>query len=151
MSNYASWEESARLSVILLSNLKASIERIDEMAARFASDEFDIYYRMYHHSFKGFSRQDSIRNAVSLFESLALEGRLLNGWFKTIVGDGLRQSFDKARTNQNWLAETLPILQAWSHCHIFLKALNWSAHNLQESPQLLPDGWALTLYLYDCR
>ena len=146
-----SWAERERLSVILLTNLKANSERINEMAARFTADEFGLYYRMYHYSFKVFGRQESIRNAVALFENLAPEGRALNGWFRQVVVEGLCQTFEMQRTNQNWLSETLPILQAWSHCAAFLKALNWSAHNLQESPQMLPDGWALALYLYDCR
>jgi hypothetical protein len=118
--NTTSWAERERLSVILLENLKSNVERIDEMAARFTNDEFDLYYRMYHYSFKVFSRQQSIRNAIELFESLAPEGRAINGWFKSIVYEGLAQSFEMARTNENWLAECRPIIEAWSHCHAFL-------------------------------
>lgn len=150
-NTFTSWAERERLSLILLENIKAGAGRIVEMAARFSDDEFDCYYRLYHSSFKVFGRQQSIRNAVALFESFAPEGKALNSWFKHIVDEGLAQTFEMKRTNQNWLPETLPVVQAWSHCHAFLKALSWSAHNLQDSPQLLPDGWALALYLYDCR
>jgi len=151
MSNYTSWEESARLSAILLENIKARRAEIDEMAARFDKSEADAFYRFYHHSFKVFARQENIRTALQLFESLAPEQRALNGWFRTIIDNALKQTFEMHRTNEHWLSETLPILQAWAHCAAFLRALRWSAANLESSPQMLPDPWALTLYLYDCR
>lgn len=145
------WEEAARLSAILLDNIKSKASEIDALATRFDKNEPDAYYRFYHYSFKIFSRQDYIRDAIELFESIAPEGRSINPWFKTIVNDALSQTFDMHRTNENWLAETRPILEAYAHCAAFLRALKWTAENLDESPQLLPAQWALTLYLFNCR
>ena len=149
--NTTSWEERARLSEVLLLNLKENLPAIESLAQSFAADEADAVYRWYHWSFKIFGRQTAIRRAVELFETVSPEGRPLNGWFMQLVNDASRQTFDNSRTNQNWFEETLPILTAWMHCHVFLKNMARSARELESSRQVLPDHWALTLYVFDCR
>lgn len=150
-NTFTTWADRERLSVILLANLKANRAAIEDLAARFDDDEADAFYRFYHQSFKTFSRQQYIRNAIKVFEAVAPEQRTLNKWLRTIVDHALAQTFETGRTNDNWLPECRPIVEGFAHTHAFLRALRWSAENLNESPQMLPDQWALTLYLFDCR
>lgn len=150
-NTFKSWVESERLSVIILANLKTHRAEIESLVDRFDRDEADSYYRFYHYSFKIFQRQEYIRNAVELFGKLAPEGKSLNPWYMTIVHDALSKTFEMHRTNHNWLIETRPILEARAHTHAFLRALQWSSANLDESPRMLPGEWALVLYLFGCR
>ncbi len=76
--NRTSWEERARLSEVLLQNLKENLPAIESLAQRFADDEADAVCRWYHWSFKVFGRQTAIRRAVELFETVSPEGRPLN-------------------------------------------------------------------------
>lgn len=149
--NLTSYEERARLSEVLLSNLKANLPAIESLRDEFDNDEFDLYYRYYHQSFKVYSRQHRIRKAVELFELLAPEQRKISSWFTGIVEDALKPTFAVPHSNDNWHGETLPILQAWSHCRVFLRALGRAGREMESSGMRLEDYWALALYLYDCR
>lgn len=148
--NTTPWGECIRLSAVLLQNLKESKNAVIDVAGQFDEDEFDMTYRWYHWSFKVFSRQRAIRRASDLFEAVAPDGRPLNPWYCQFRDDALGREFT-GETNDDWVGRTLPVLTAWQHTHSFLRALRWSVENVDEPPRTLPSGWALTLYLFNCR
>ena len=149
--NRTSYEERERLSEVLLRNIKANLPPVEALADRFNKDETELLYRFYHWSFKCFRRQQDIREALALFATLAPENRGLNGWYRSIVDEALGREFDNRTTNDNWVAEVLPVITGWQHTRVFLNALARSGAELESPGQVLPDFWALTLYLYDCR
>ncbi len=99
----------------LLTNIKERLPEIEKLSADFHSDEEDGIYRFYHQSFKTFHLQPLVRRARDLFSGIAPDGALLNGWFAAICEDALDCEVDSGRTNDNWLAETRPLLEAFWH------------------------------------
>ncbi|MEZ6131802.1 MAG: hypothetical protein R3C59_24345 [Planctomycetaceae bacterium] len=74
----------------------------------------------------------------------------LNPWFLEIVADGTERKFSDS-TNDNWLTETRPILEAFFHAKYFLEMLCRYESEIKEPLQMLPSGWASVLYLYELR
>jgi hypothetical protein len=67
-----------------------------------------------------------------------------------IVEEGTGKTF-KPEDNQNWLAVTRPILEAFFHSRFFLEMAVKYAKELKDPPRALPSGWAALLYLYNLR
>lgn len=109
----------------------------------------DPIYRFYHQSFKVYYLQQRTLEIVQALRGLA-PLLPLNEWFMHIVEEGTGKSF-KQEDNQNWLAVTRPILEAFFHAHFFLKMAVKYGKELKAPPRLLPSGWAALLYLYDLR
>ena len=144
-------EKAQELSDKLLANVKENKAAIGELRDVFKWLEEDYIYRFYHQSFKVFGATAQIKQAKELFERLAPDSFPLNEWFCTIADEAIGKEFDFAKTNQIWLAETRPILEAYWHSKYFLEQMLVAADELEESPQLLPSGWAAVLYLYNLR
>jgi hypothetical protein len=68
-----------------------------------------------------------------------------------IVKQGTGREFDPIRTNDHWLEETRPVLEAFFHARYFLEMVCKYGRIIKESPQTMPSGWAAILYLYDIR
>lgn len=92
-----------------------------------------------------------IRRAKELFQKLAPDDFPLGRWFSEIADAGIGKEFEFEKTNQIWLEETRPILEAFWHAKYFLEQMLAAADELDKSPQLLPSGWAAVLYLYNLR
>ena len=135
----------------LLASIKANRERIESCYKMFVKNEPDDVYRFYHQSFKVFGMTEQIKYAKSLFESLAPQSTSLNSWFNEITGEAVGKEFNSETTNQNWLQETRPVLEAFWHSKYFLEQMIRSAEELETAPQILPSGWAAVLYLYNLR
>jgi hypothetical protein len=148
---FTTYEEKERLSQLLLANIKEQRASIIELTERFERGEFDAQYRFYHQSFKVYSRKHEIGLAQELFKRCAPDGRAVHPWYEHILALAMSREFIMPYSNENWLTEATPILTAWHQTLTFLRALRWSAEHLDASPQLLPDQWALSLYLFDCR
>lgn len=135
----------------LLANIKENRAEIESLRDVFLKLEEDYVYRFYHQSFKVFGATTQIKQAKELFQKLAPDSSPLNDWFSEIADAGIGKEFDFASTNQIWLTETRPILEAFWHSKYFLEQMLIAADELKESPQFLPSGWAAVLYLYDLR
>ncbi len=144
-------EKAPELSDKLLENIKENRAEIERLCDVFRQLEEDYVYRFYHQSFKVFGATAQIKQAKELFERLAPDLFPLNDWFREIVDEALSKEFDFAKTNQIWLSETRPILEAFWHSKYFLEQMLVAADELEESPQILPSGWAAVLYLYNLR
>lgn len=135
----------------LLNNIKERKNDIESLLSNLSRAEPDFVYRFYHQSFKVFYTIELIKLAYDLFKQLSPNSALLNSWFSDIVEQAIEKKFDDAKTNQYWLAETRPILEAFWHSKYFLEQMIASANELESAPEMLPSGWAAVLYLYDLR
>lgn len=144
-------EKAQELSDKLLANIKENKAEIERLCDVFKQLEEDYVYRFYHQSFKVFGATAQIKQAKELFERLAPDSFPLNDWFREIADEAMGKEFDFAKTNQIWLAETRPILEAFWHTKYFLEQMLVAADELEKSPQILPSSWAAVLYLYNLR
>jgi len=144
-------EKAQALSDHLLANIKRNKAEIERLRDVFRAFEEDYVYRFYHQSFKVFGATTQIRQAVELFQKLAPDSSPLNEWFCLITDEAMSKEFDFDQSNQTWLKETRPILEAFWHSKYFLEQMLVAADELDASPQMLPSGWAAILYLYDLR
>lgn len=144
-------EERHALAVKLLEKIKEHNAEIDSLYALFQRLEPEIVYRFYHQSFKVYTATSLIKQARELFERLSPDAQPLNSWYLHIADTAISKKFDSAKSNQIWLEETRPIVEAFWHSKHFLQHMIESADELETAPQLLPYGWAGVLYLYDLR
>lgn len=144
-------EKANESSDKLLANIKENRAEIEKLCGFFKAFEEDYVYRFYHQSFKIFGATAQITQAKELFERLAPDSFPLNDWFREIADEAIGKEFDFEKTNQIWLTETRPILEAFWHTKYFLEQMLAAADELEKSPQILPSGWAAVLYLYDLR
>lgn len=146
----ATHEARHRLADLLLANIKSEKDTIDKLVSSFEKSEPEFIYRFYHQSFKVFGYKEIIRYTVQFFEELAAESSSLNAWYRGIVDLGLDKDFSDS-TNDNWLIETQPLLEAFWHTKFFVTQMKSSAASLETAPEILPYDWAAVLYLYGLR
>ena len=134
--------------------LEESKRRLPELKALLAeaSNHWgyeDSIYRFYHHSFKVYRVQAMTQQIVDALQALAPHLKL-NEDFLQIICEGTGKQFELAH-NENWLAHTRPIIEAFLHTRHILAMLCKYAEELDTLPQVLPSGWATVLYLYKLR
>ena len=134
----------------LLCRIKAEMPALEALAARCRSTWCeDLVYRFYHQSFKVYRIQDLTAEVADKLRSLA-PGRPLNSWFEEILKEGTGREFKLAH-NEDWLAFTRPMLEAFFHARYFLEMAAKYGRELESPPNSLPSGWAALLYLYNLR
>lgn len=146
----AKQENRHGLAETLLVNIKSEKDTIDKLVSSFEKSEPEFIYRFYHQSFKVFGYKELIRYTVQFLEKLAPESSSLNDWYRGIIDLGLDKDFNDS-TNDNWLNETQPLLEAFWHTKFFVKQMKSSVERLETAPETLPYDWAAVLYLYDLR
>jgi hypothetical protein len=150
--SYSERQEQRRLAELRLTeNLIANKQSLEKLLAS-CNDHWgyeDPIYRFYHQSFKVFIVQESTEEIVSALRSLLPE-QPINEWFEKIIEDGISRTFTD-QTNENWLAETRPVLEAFFHAKYFLEMAVRYAGKFEEPSTILPSGWASLLYLYGLR
>lgn len=135
----------------LLVNIKQRLPELEELLKR-VSDHWgfeDGFYRFYHQSFKVYGLQ---MQTVKICEALASvsPGKGMNAWFCRILDEGTGREF-VPEANQNWLAHTRPILEAFFHARAMLELAVKYGRELVHAPAMMPSGWAALLYLYNMR
>jgi hypothetical protein len=143
-------EERNRLELLLLQRLKerkSGLEQmLQEMGGHWTYE--DHFYRYYHCSFKVYTVQTTTEKAVKILRDLLPE-RKLNMAFERIIGGGMGKEFELEH-NQDWDRHTRPMLEAFAHAKFMVEmAVRYA--DLKESPQPMPNGYAVLLYLYDPR
>jgi hypothetical protein len=136
----------------LFQNLKNKLPQLVNLLEK-ANDEWggeDGFYRFYHQSFKVFYLQSITETIVKELSNL-MPNIPFNDWFEQIINEGTGKSF-KMEDNKNWLAETRPILEAFSHAKFFLE-MGVKYGSLYEDEPACPfdTGWAAFLYLFNLR
>ena len=154
-SNREKWDmlnrDRAVAEATLLSNLRIRQEDLKRLFES-SSDHWgyeDPVYRFYHQSYKVYFLQSTTEEIVVALQSL-IPNRPLNSWFTEIIAAGTGKVFETIH-NENWRAETQPILEAFFHARYFLEMACRYAIEFDSPPTILPSGWASLLYLYDLR
>jgi hypothetical protein len=134
--------ERRAMEEALLRNIRVRLPELrallDECDRHWGSE--DLVYRFYHQSFKVYEIQELTTRIVAALESL-LPGRLLNGWFMSIVDRGMHKTF-RASHNKRWLLHTRPLLEAYWHARYMLGMAVRYGEELASLPEELPSGWA---------
>ena len=135
----------------LFKNLRSNLPELETLLEECTSHWVyeDGVYRFYHQSFKVYALQGSTLKIVEALRSLS-PGRELNPCFMQIVAEGTGKTFSPAH-NENWLATTRPILEAFFHARYFLEMAVKYGREMEYPPRTLPSGWAALLYLYNLR
>jgi hypothetical protein len=132
----------------LLGELKSNLRSLRALLDA-TSDYEDLVYRFYHQSFKVYFIQSNTEKIIAKLQSLAPH-LPLNDWFMDIVRQGTSREFSFA-DNENWLAITRPMLEAYFHARYFLQMACKYGKELKSAPNIMPSGWAALLYLYNIR
>ncbi len=144
-------DERSVLEGRLLAAIKSRLPELESLLAEVSGHWHaeDGFYRFYHQSFKVYGLQSDTERIVAALRSL-LPRRETNEWFLQIIGEGTGKIFDPAH-NRRWLAETRPILEAFSHARAMLEYAVRYGRELEAAPNCLPSGWAAVLYLFGLR
>jgi hypothetical protein len=136
----------------LFKNLKTALPALEKMLHKMNGEWYgeDGIYRFYHQSFKTYRLQSCTEQIVIALSNL-MPHRSFNEWFETIILEGTGKHFDMNHSNRNWLKETRPIIEAYSHAKYFLEMAVKYGKLLDTPPNMLPTGWAAFLYLYNLR
>lgn len=136
---------------ILLSNIKKNLNELKNLSLD-CSDHWaqeDCIYRFYHQSFKVYRIQSYTQKIVEKLIFLMPDEKI-NPWFLEIYNNGTNKNFN-LKVNNNWVAETKPLLEAYFHAKMFLDMAIKYGEELDHPPEILPSGWALLLYFYNIR
>lgn len=146
------WDDTIKNTEALLASLKQRLPELEILLAEVNNHwgYEDAMYRFYHQSFKVYFAQEMTRKMVTALQDV-MPGRTLNPWFTEIVKQGTTQRFSMETSNQNWLAETRPIVEALTHAKYMLEMGIKYAKAYETPPQMMDSGWALFLYLYGLR
>jgi hypothetical protein len=145
-------DQRLRLTDVLIANLRQQYEHLASLLATVSSDHTyeDLIYRFYHQSFKVYHLQEGTKAIVEALATLAPEEKAFCGEFREIVKRGTEMAFTM-EANQNWLAETTPIVEAFFHAHYFLQMAVKYGREFETAPQVLPSGFAALLCLFEIR
>jgi len=142
-------EHMARMNN-LLQRIKAKLPELQTLYEYLEGSEEDLVYRFYHQSFKVFNCQDLVKDALKLIQEIGGETDPPHDWFCQIVKEGTAHDFNET-TNDEWLTQTRPILEALWHTKYFLAMMIKYGRELESAPQELPFGWAAVLWLFELR
>jgi hypothetical protein len=110
-----------RINTLFL-RIKARLPELEELARDLEEAQEDGVYRFYHGSNKVFFLQDPVKAAFTLIKEIGGEDDPPNFEYARIVEAGTAQQFSET-TNENWEAETKPILDAFWHTNNFIQMM----------------------------
>ena len=136
----------------LLENIKKNLPELEKLLKEI-NDHWvyeDKIYRFYHYSFKVYGIQEYTKAMVEILKKLSPDRKLDNEIFEEILKEGTEKRW-KEEHNTRWTRETRPMIEAFLHAKFFLEMAIKYGKELNETPRLLPSGWAALLYLYGLR
>ena len=139
-----------RINALFL-RIKARLPELEELARTLEEAEEDGIYRFYHGSFKVFYLQEPVKEAFALIKEIGGEDDPPHFEYARIVEAGTAYDFQGDRTNENWDAETKPILEAFWHTQYFVKMMVKYAKKLETVESPIDYGMAAVLYLFELR
>ena len=137
----------------LLMNIKKKLPELEALLEKVCSHWVyeDSVYRFYHFSYKVYGIQNTTRRIVDALKELAPEGQSFCKEFKEIIEAGASGKRFESEHNKNWTYHTRPLVEAFFHAKYFLEMVVKYGKELEESPDMLPSGWAAVLCLYGLR
>lgn len=142
--------ERHRMQDELLVNIRTRLPELEALLDECSAQGEDLVYRFWHQSLKVYILQEYSERIRVTLEGLAPVGCALHPWFRAIVTEGTGKVFALSH-NDDWLAHTRPIVEAFFHATYFLEMAVFYGKELQEAPSLLPSGWAALLEVYGIR
>lgn len=127
-------------------------ETLDHATGKWQYD--DLVYRFYHQSFKVFWIQSLTKSIVGFLNDIRPHKAKMDDWFLQIVAEGTGKEFNMDSTNDHWLEETRPMMEAYFHAKFMLEmAVKYSefADDPDFGVGMMESGWAALLYLYGLR
>src|ERR1700676_3938422 len=106
----------------LFHRIKARLQELEDVAATLEEAEEDGVYRLYHGSYKVFDLHDPVKAAFKLIKKIEVDSDPPYSECARIVEAGTKHQFS-ATTNENWEAETKPILEAFWHTKYFINMM----------------------------
>lgn len=140
-------EASEPLLVSIKQRLPELEEILNQVSGHWGFE--DGFYRFYHQSFKVYGLQARTVQIRKILESLN-PCKEMHPWFCHILDEGTGHEF-VPEANQDWLAHTRPILEAFFHARTMLEFAVKYGRELEHAPAMMPSGWAALLYLYNIR
>jgi hypothetical protein len=101
-------------------------------------------------SYKVFDLQDPVESAFKLINEIGDESDPPYSEYVQIVEAGTTNKFS-ATTNENWEAETKPILEAFWHTKYFINMMVKYAEDFEKVEMPTRPGMAEVLYLFELR
>ena len=138
-----------RINTLFL-RIKARLPELEELASDLEKAEEDGIYRFYHGSNKVFFLQDPVEAAFTLIKEIGGEDDPPNFEYARIVEAGTAHQFSET-TNENWEAETKPVLEAFWHTKYFINMMVKYAKELETVEMMVQPGMAAVLYLFKLR
>ena len=138
-----------RINALFL-RIKARLSDLEAVGWDLEEAEEDGVYRFYHGSFKVFHLQDPVKAAFTLIKEIGGESDPPHFEYARIVDAGINHQFSET-TNENWEAETKPILEAFWHTKYFVNMMIKYAKELETVESPLEPGMAAVLYLFELR
>jgi hypothetical protein len=138
-----------RINALFL-RIKARLPELEDIAATLEEAEEDGVYRFYHGSYKVFDLQDPVEAAFKLINEIGGEFDPPYSEYVQIFEAGTKRQFS-ATTNENWEAETKPILEAFWHTKYFIKMMVKYAKDFEKVEMPMQPGMAAVLYLFELR
>jgi hypothetical protein len=138
-----------RIDALFL-RIKARLPELESVERDLEEIEENGIYRFYHGSYKVFYLQDPVKAAFALIEEIGGESDPPNSEYARIVEAGTTHQFT-ATTNENWNAETKPILEAFWHTKYFVNMMVKYGKKLEKVERALQPGMAAVLYLFELR
>jgi hypothetical protein len=132
----------------LLRRIKERLPRIKKALSRMGDE--DRVYRFYYQSYKVFDLQQDIKEGCQLIKEIGGETDPVSPWYLQIVKEGTEGNF-REDTNEHWLEQTRPIVEAFWHTKYFLTQLARYGRELESAPRCLPSGWTAVLCLFRLR
>lgn len=136
-------------------SVKSNLEEAKALKEELDKDWYvpNHFYRFYHQSFKAFQAQEVTRKCLNFFQKIGGDEFKLNDWYLQIVKEGIDKEFDLSH-NSTWLETTRPLIEAMLHSKMFLDLIVKHGEDLkneEEPPDMLDNGWAAVLYLFNER
>jgi len=137
-------------SKVLLDNIKDNLGDLKKLLESMSGTYYeDTIYRFYHGSFKVYYLQDLTIEAYNLFIKISPHVEVGDSYkynpfcqyFEEIYREGTGWEH-KLHHNSKWTMVTRPIVEAFFHTKYFVEMAVKCGSEMDESPMLLPSGWA---------
>lgn len=136
----------------VLYNIRKYRKELEALLKKTQAQQYDLFYRVYHHSFKAYGFQIVTKNIYDILCKIQPNEASINPSYLSIYKDGIKK-FSMAH-NKAWFEHVNPQVLAYAHSKFYLEAMLRSLEEIpdnQEPPRYLPSAWASILYLYCIR
>ena len=127
------------ISSQILNNVRKHEQLIRQTLKKVQSHQYDLIYRVFHHSFKAYYIQNSTKHLFNIIKLIKPPNVEINPSYLKIYREGLMEF--KGEHNQNWLDSINPQILSYSYSKFLIEALLQSLEEIpkaQEPTNLLP-------------